>query len=378
MAFITEEIVLDAERGVTLSVHLLPTGGWYPGITARPAVLILPGGGYNKPSAREAENVAASYLAAGYHAMVLRYRAGAHRAWPGPLEDYEAAMTLIGQRAQEWCLRADRIAVIGFSAGGHLAACAATIAQHRPAAAVLIYPLLAGPTLQLCMPGDEVPLPVEHVDAATAPVFHAQSRDDTVTPIVDALDFLGALARAGVTFESHTYAYGEHGFSTAVPSVHPAAVVTGRSHHWVADSISWLAEVLGALTTQGMGRPSVGPRANADYEEMLSLDCTVGHLLSQQGQARQVLAPALEALDAMEIEAVQRSGLVAPGVDEDTARSAFRRLAEPARLRSVLQLIGASSEEMASLEEWLITIPNTVPATACEAEGGADSVRAGG
>ena len=69
---------------------------------------------------------------------------------------------------------------------------------------------------------------------------------------------------------------------------------------------------------------------------------------------------------------------MAPGVDEDTARSAFRRLAEPARLRSVLQLIGASSEEMASLEEWLITIPNTVPATACEAEGGADSVRAGG
>ena len=67
MAFTTEEVVLDAERGVTLSVQLLPTGGWYPGITERPVVLILPGGGYNRPSEREAENVAAPFLAAGYH-----------------------------------------------------------------------------------------------------------------------------------------------------------------------------------------------------------------------------------------------------------------------------------------------------------------------
>ena len=80
MAFTTEEVVLDAERGVTLSVQLLPTGGWYPGITERPAVLILPGGGYNRPSEREAENVAAPFLAAGYHAMVLRYSAGEHRS----------------------------------------------------------------------------------------------------------------------------------------------------------------------------------------------------------------------------------------------------------------------------------------------------------
>ena len=80
MAFTTEEVVLDAERGVTLSVQLLPTGGWYPGITERPVVLILPGGGYNRPSEREAENVAAPFLAAGYHAMVLKYYAGEHRA----------------------------------------------------------------------------------------------------------------------------------------------------------------------------------------------------------------------------------------------------------------------------------------------------------
>ena len=237
MAFTTEEVVLDAERGVTLSVQLLPTGGWYPGITERPAVLILPGGGYNRPSEREAENVAAPFLAAGYHAMVLRYCAGEHRAWPGPLRDYEAAMALIDERAGSWRLRADKVAVLGFSSGGHLAACAATMARRRPAAAVLVYPLLAGPALELCMPGPDVPVPVEHVDARTSPVFHVQSRDDTLTPVGDALALLTALGRSGVTFESHVYAYGEHGFSTAAPGLNAAA--TGWPTRSAGSTTSW-------------------------------------------------------------------------------------------------------------------------------------------
>ena len=54
-------------------------------------------------------------------------------------EDYEAAMALIDERAGSWRLRADKVAVLGFSSGGHLAACAATMARRRPAAAVLVY-----------------------------------------------------------------------------------------------------------------------------------------------------------------------------------------------------------------------------------------------
>lgn len=358
MAFTTEEVVLDAERGVTLSVQLLPTGGWYPGITERPAVLILPGGGYNRPSEREAENVAAPFLAAGYHAMVLRYCAGEHRAWPGPLRDYEAAMTLIDERAGSWRLRADKVAVLGFSSGGHLAACAATMARRRPAAAVLVYPLLAGPALELCMPGPDVPVPVEHVDARTTPIFHVQSRDDTLTPVGDALALLTALGRSGVTFESHVYAYGEHGFSTAAPGLNAAGAVPERTRHWVADAICWLDDVLGPLTARGVGEPRVSGRTDADLEDVLSLDCTVGHLLAQEGRAREALAPALDALDAMEMEVIRRSGLVAPGVDEDTARRTFRRLIAPARLRGVLGLVGASAEEMDSLDQWLRRIPN--------------------
>ena len=273
-------------------------------------------------------------------------------------EDYEAAMALIDERAGSWRLRADKVAVLGFSSGGHLAACAATMARRRPAAAILVYPLLAGPTLELCMPGPDVPVPVEHVDARTSPVFHVQSRDDTLTPVGDALALLTALGRSGVTFESHVYAYGEHGFSTAAPGLNAAGAVPERTRHWVADAISWLDDVLGPLTAQGVGEPRVSGRTDADLEDVLSLDCTVGHLLAQEGQAREALAPPLDALDAMEMEVIRRSGLVAPGVDEDTARRTFRRLIAPARLRGVLGLVGASAEEMDSLDQWLRRIPN--------------------
>ena len=62
--------------------------------------------------------------------------------WPNPLEDYDQAMELIAAHAKEWHLIPEKIAVIGFSAGGHLAACAATMAKHRPAAAILAYPVI--------------------------------------------------------------------------------------------------------------------------------------------------------------------------------------------------------------------------------------------
>ena len=208
------------------------------------------------------------------------------------------------------------------------------------------------------MPGPDVPVPVEHVDARTSPVFHVQSRDDTLTPVGDALALLTALGRAGVTFESHVYAYGEHGFSTAAPGLNAAGAVPERTRHWVADAICWLDDVLGPLTAQGVGEPRVSGRTDADLEDVLSLDCTVGHLLAQEGRAREALAPALDALDAMEMEVIRRSGLVAPGVDEDTARRTFRRLIAPARLRGVLGLVGASAEEMDSLDQWLRRIPN--------------------
>ena len=137
-----ETIVLNEERNVTLTAMVQGVGGEFRGISDRPAVLVIPGGGYLFCSDREADPVATAYLRAGYHAFILRYSVGADAAWPRPLQDYEEAMSLIRERADEWHVILDKIAVVGFSAGGHLAGAAATLAKRRPAAAVLGYAVL--------------------------------------------------------------------------------------------------------------------------------------------------------------------------------------------------------------------------------------------
>ena len=133
-----EKIVLNGERNVTLTAYTQPVEGEFNHISKRPAVLILPGGGYSMCSDREADPVAFPYLEAGYQAFILRYSVGEDSVWPNPLDDYEQAMALIEERADEWKVLTDKIVVIGFSAGGHLAASAATMSQHRPYAAILL------------------------------------------------------------------------------------------------------------------------------------------------------------------------------------------------------------------------------------------------
>lgn len=188
-----EHIVLNAGRNVTLTAYLLKTGGEFGNIPKRPAVLVLPGGGYAMCSDREADPVALAYLQAGFQAFVLRYSVGKEIAWPTPLEDYEQAMELIRSKAENWDLYADKIAVAGFSAGGHLAAAAATIAQNRPDAAILGYAVTEGATVKACLP--TAPDLVERVDGDTCPCFVFAARTDNVVPVSNSLR--SALAYGG-------------------------------------------------------------------------------------------------------------------------------------------------------------------------------------
>jgi dipeptidyl aminopeptidase/acylaminoacyl peptidase len=71
------------------------------------------------------------------------------------------------------------------------------------------------------------------------------TRDDSVVPIRNATRFIDALALKGVPFESHIYAYGPHGFSTADTSVQSAEGLCDRAQDWVGDSIRWLKDVFG-------------------------------------------------------------------------------------------------------------------------------------
>ena len=290
-----ETIVLCEERNVTLTAYLQDVGGEF-GFKNRPAMLVLPGGGYAMCSDREADPVAMAYLQAGYQVFILRYTVTSKGKWPCPLEDYEQAMALIIENADPWHLDPERIAVIGFSAGGHLAACAATMAAHKPRAAVLLYPAILKDIVDMCQPG--MPYPHEHVTPQTAPCFIAAARDDRTVAIRNSLMFELALAEKGVAFESHIYAYGGHGFSTGEDWINMGSVCP-RLPRWVPDSIEWLGETMGRLTPKGFTEPENKGAMNADFAPILSVECTISHLNRQSEAAKTVLAPMFAGIEAV-------------------------------------------------------------------------------
>ena len=278
-----EYMVLNEERNVSLTAYLQPVGGEFSALSHRPAVLIIPGGGYHFCSEREADPVAFPYLKAGYHAFILRYSLNEQAVWPNPLNDYEQAMTLIRQRAEEWHVVSDRIAVIGFSAGGHLAACAATMSRNRPNAAILGYPVIDGDCARdYLATAPDVP---SAVDAHTCPCFVFATRTDNLVPVRNALHLVDALCAHDIAFESHIYANGPHGLTTGDLSV-SYAQRSDRYPHWVEDSIAWLRDVLGGVDAHGLTPPRFGGKINGNREKTLNLDCTLQHLMRHpQGRA---------------------------------------------------------------------------------------------
>lgn len=255
MTLTTERIVLNQERNVTLTAMLQDVGGAFYSIHKRPAILILPGGGYSMCTDREAEVVAYPFLYAGYHAFVLRYSVDKNRAWPNPLNDYEQAMELIRGNEEKWHILPDKIAVIGFSAGGHLAACAATVAKNRPNAALLGYAVLEQELIDTHMLGENVPEPIANVDEKTPPCFLFAARDDKGVPIQNTLNFQLALTRYGIPFESHIYAFGGHGFATGVSNIAGDMLLCRRVPNWVGDAVGWLEDVFGVLSPFGIAEP---------------------------------------------------------------------------------------------------------------------------
>lgn len=292
---ISETIVLNQERNVTLTAYVQDVLGEF-GFEKRPAMLVLPGGGYVMCSDREADPVALCYAKAGYQAFILRYTVKNMGGWPYPLRDYEQAMACIAQNAEKWHVLTDKIAVVGFSAGGHLAACAATLSEHKPAAAVLIYPAILKEIVDLCQSG--MPYPHEEVTKETCPCFLAAARDDRVVEIRNTLMMELALADQGIPFESHIYSYGGHGFSTAEKWVNQASV-SERVPHWVPDSISWLQETLGILTKKGMGDPCLAVSKNGDDAPVLSVACTLNHIRKQGDKVKLIMAPLFAGIEAV-------------------------------------------------------------------------------
>lgn len=321
----SQEIILNENRNVTLTAYIQEADGEF-GFSKRPAMLVIPGGGYAMCSDREADAVAAAYLKAGYQAFVLRYTCTPKGKWPLPLEDYEQAMALIEDRADEWHLDKTKIAAVGFSAGGHLAACAATIAAHKPAAAVLVYPAILKDICDMCQPG--MAYPHEHVTAETCPCFLVAARDDRTVDISNTLRMELALAEKGVAFESHIYSYGGHGFSTGEDWINTNSVCP-RLPRWVPDSIEWLGEVMGKLTRGGFTEPTAAISMNGNFAPVLSVECTLSHLRRQSEEAKAVLAPLFAAIEAVaKTRQFSVEGLMA-AVGNNTAREIMEMVQIP-------------------------------------------------
>jgi len=203
------------------------------------AIIICPGGGYEHLSDREGGPIAERLNAMGIIAFVLKYRIGPRYHHPAPLQDAARAIRLVRARAGEWKIDPERIGIMGFSAGGHLAA---TIGTHfdpgkpdssdpiervssRPNVTVLVYPVItmkdsthAGSRRNLLGPDPTPELLAllsneERVTRETPPTFLIHTMTDASVPVENSLAFVAALRKAGVPFEFHLYERGPHGFA---------------------------------------------------------------------------------------------------------------------------------------------------------------------
>ena len=239
-----QTLQLPGAGDVSLTVYLPQNSPEMPNMTHRPSVLVIPGGAYRMCSDREAEPIALGFLTSGYAAYVLRYSVEGAAQWPNPLRDAETAMQVIRDHAAEWDIDPDRIAAIGFSAGGHLAAALATIGSEKTNALILGYPCILNE--MDCIREFNAPSLDGSVSAQTPPTFIFAATDDTIVPIHHSLRFAEALDAAGVPFEMHLYAHGGHGFSLATPVVYANREWLAKAapcSEWLADCTRWLADI---------------------------------------------------------------------------------------------------------------------------------------
>ena len=205
--------------------------------------MVIPGGAYKFCSDREAEPIALAYLAKGFNAFVLRYSLNDKAAFPTPLNDAEKALRFIRDKADEFHIYPDKIAVCGFSAGGHLAAAVSTMSEEKPNACILGYPCILDSTSPI------LAKPVESLDRYvtpnTPPTFIFAARDDGCVPIKNSLRYADKLDENGVGFELHIFSHGDHGFSLANGTVcdKQGLKKCKQNSYWLDRSAEWLKEI---------------------------------------------------------------------------------------------------------------------------------------
>jgi len=240
-----QQYVDSADGWVKMRLVTDPFMDMYPApasIANGTAVIICPGGGYwGLAIEHEGSQVAQWFNRLGITAFVLKYRLPEASIMVdksvGPLQDGQEAIRIVRRHAQEWGINPNKIGIMGFSAGGHLAA---TVSTHfnetvyplkkddvsaRPDFSLLIYPVISmdstithmGSRINLLgeKPSEEQVmrfLNEKQVTAQTPPAFLIHSMDDTVVPVENSIRYVLAMKKCNVDCELHLYQHGGHGY----------------------------------------------------------------------------------------------------------------------------------------------------------------------
>ncbi|MBN2236931.1 MAG: alpha/beta hydrolase [Bacteroidales bacterium] len=224
----------------TLSVFLPEKGA-----LTRAAVIICPGGGYSHLAMdKEGTKVAKWLNSLGIAAFVLKYRLPSDLIMSdktiGPLQDAQEAMRVVRRNAENWNLDVHKIGIMGFSAGGHLAATLSTHSNDkiyetidsisaRPDFSILIYPVISMKN-EITHKGSQTDLLGENpslsmiekfsnelcVNAETPPTFLVHASDDHSVPVENSIAYYQALLRNNISAEMHVFERGGHGFGLGV------------------------------------------------------------------------------------------------------------------------------------------------------------------
>lgn len=231
-------------------------------------ILVTPGGSYRRVVLdKEGSAIAPFFNARGYTLFVMTYRMpadGHEEGADAPLADVQRAMRCIRANAHEWKLDPERLGVLGFSAGGHVAASlgtrhheqayapidAADEFNARPAFMALVYPVITmhadidHPGSRHELIGDTpTPAQIRHysledrADSHTPPTFLLHAIDDPAVKVENSLVLFSALRRLGVPVEMHLFERGKHGFGIRDAQGLPVAVWPELMMNWIATKV---------------------------------------------------------------------------------------------------------------------------------------------
>ncbi|WP_160672231.1 alpha/beta hydrolase [Clostridium sp. C8-1-8] len=282
---------------VNLFTYILDNSLEFQTNNKRPAVIVIPGGGYLGTSDREAEPMAMKFASQGYHTFVLRYSTSFNKmeidfddlpefneraVYPGPLFDLAKAMMIIKENAEQWFLDSERISLCGFSAGAHLAASMGVHWQDslltekfgvdssyfKSNAVILGYPLIDYNIMKeevaasenrwlvdfwkvsnKAIFGTDVQTdeelaklsPTNYVTKNTPPTFIWHTADDGLVYAANSLKMAYELSKNKIPYELHVFESGVHGLSlsneyTASEKNH----INPHCEHWFELASEWL------------------------------------------------------------------------------------------------------------------------------------------